>query len=262
MGGMFVAGFQGRCLIGSKDVLNRLRHLALSGYSLLMNAAQKKLARWGMGEAFSISYSGNWEKVFLREITDCVGSRDCIERTIAMDHHRPHQKNEYDQISGLFASYQEFSNLIDALNMRGYQEEDISVLMSENTRNQLFAPHEETKAPEGATVGSLSGGILGAIVGGLTLVGNIILPGSGLLVAGPLVGALTIGAVGAAAGGLIGALVGAGIPEHEAKFFEDALKESGQILVVAHIPKEKIKEVKAVFERHHAERLKIHTCSI
>lgn len=168
-----------------------------------------------------------------------------------------HQEG-YEQISGLFTSYKDFSDLVESLNLRGYREEDISVLMSEHTHNQYFAPQENTKAPEGAAVGSLSGGILGAIIGGLTLVGNIILPGSGLLVAGPLVGALTAGAIGAAAGGLIGSLVGAGIPEHEAKFFEDALKQEGRILVVAHVPKDHVKEVKAVFERHNADRLKIY----
>ncbi|MCE3236393.1 MAG: hypothetical protein K0Q50_2584 [Vampirovibrio sp.] len=179
-----------------------------------------------------------------------------------MDIHHPHAKNEFDQISALFASYQDFSGLIEALNARGYREEDLSVLMSEKTHHQYFAPQENTKAPEGAAFGSLSGGILGAVIGGLTLVGNIILPGSGLLVAGPLVGALTAGAIGAAAGGLIGALVGAGIPEHEAKFFEDALNKQGQILVVAHIPKDRVKEVKAVFERFHASSLRVHACSV
>ena len=179
-----------------------------------------------------------------------------------MVYHRPHRKNEYEQISGLFASYNDFTSLIEALNARGYREEDLSVLMSENTRHQYFAPQENTKAPEGAALGGLSGGILGAIIGGLTLVGNIVLPGSGLLVAGPLVGALSVGALGAATGGLIGALVGAGIPEHEAKFFEDALREKGHILVVAHVPREKITEVKSVFERYHAERLKVHNCAV
>lgn len=169
-----------------------------------------------------------------------------------------HHKQDYEQISGLFKSYKDFSELIEALNMRGYKEEDISVLMSEHTHKQYFTTQENTKAPEGAAMGTLSGGILGAVIGGLSLVGNIILPGTGLLVAGPLVGALTAGAVGAAAGGLIGALVGAGIPEHEAKFFEDALKKEGQILVVAHVLKEQIKEVKAVFERHNAQQLKVY----
>ena len=173
-----------------------------------------------------------------------------------MVENRFEKRNDYEQISGLFTSYQDFANLIEALNQRGYREEDLSVLMSESTHRQYFAPQENTKAPEGAAVGSLSGGVLGAIIGGLTLVGNIILPGSGLLVAGPLVGALTAGAIGAAAGGLIGSLVGAGIPEHEAKFFENALQKEGRILVVAHVPKDHSKEVKAVFERHNAEHLK------
>lgn len=173
-----------------------------------------------------------------------------------------HGKGEYEQISGVFESYTDFANLIEALNTRGFREDDLSVLMSENTHKQYFAPQENTKAPEGATFGSLSGGIIGAIIGGLTLVGNIILPGSGLLVAGPLVGALTAGAIGAATGGIIGALIGAGIPEHEAKFFEDALKEEGRILVVAHVPHAEVKEVKAVFERCNVDRLKVHNCSV
>ncbi len=167
-------------------------------------------------------------------------------------------KEGYEQISGLFSSYQDFTDLVESMTRRGYKEEDISVLMTERTRNQYIAPQENSKAPEGATMGSLSGGVLGAVLGGLTLVGNIILPGTGLLVAGPLVGALTAGAIGAATGGLLGALVGAGIPEHEAKFFEEALKQEGQILVVAHVMKDHIKEVKAVFERHNANRVKVH----
>lgn len=174
-----------------------------------------------------------------------------------MSKHFKHQSG-YEQVSGLFTSYRDFTELVEALNLRGYREEDLSVLMSENTHQQYFAPREATKAPEGAALGGISGGIIGAIIGGLTLIGNIIIPGSGLLVAGPLVGALTAGAVGAAAGSLVGGMVGIGIPEHEAKFFEDALTQKGHILVVAHVPKEKIKEVKSVYERHQAEAVKVH----
>ena len=169
-------------------------------------------------------------------------------------------RHDYDQISGIFSSYADFANLIETLNTRGYKEDDLSVLMSENTHHQYFAPQENTKAPEGVTVGGLSGGVLGAILGSLTLAGTVMLPGAGLLVAGPLVGALTAGAVGAVTGGLIGALIGAGIPEHEAKFFEYALKEQGRILVVAHIPKSESLEVKSIFERSNAQHLRVHTC--
>lgn len=179
-----------------------------------------------------------------------------------MSYHQPHRKNAYEQISGVFTEYNEFTNLFDALHAQGYKEADISVLMSEQTHHKYFAPQENTKAPEGATLGGVSGGVLGALIGGLTLVGNLVIPGSGLLVAGPLVGALSMGALGAVTGGLLGSLIGLGIPEHEAKFFEDALKEHGHILVVVHAPKDRIHEVKKLFERFHALRLKVHACAV
>jgi len=179
-----------------------------------------------------------------------------------MNDHLAHKKNEYEQVSGLFTTYNDFASLLDSLHHLGFQQDDINVLMSESTHHQYFAPQESNKAPEGASLGGISGGLLGIIIGGLTLAGNIILPGTGLLVAGPLVGALSLGAVGATAGGLIGGLVGMGMPEHEAKFFEDSLKERGQILLVVHVPKARVSEIKALFERFNASRLKIHTCAV
>jgi hypothetical protein len=167
------------------------------------------------------------------------------------------RQQHYDQVSGIFNSYQQLDQLLDTLYMRGLREEDISVLMSERTRDTYLATKDQSKAPEGATVGSVSGAVVGAIIGGLTLVGSIVIPGAGLLAAGPLVGAITGGAAGAATGGLIGALIGAGIPEHEAKFFEDALKQEGNALVVAHVPHDESKEFRAMFERCGARQIQI-----
>lgn len=168
-------------------------------------------------------------------------------------------KKGYRQISGLFKSYSDFHELAEALQTRGYGRNDLSVLMSNNTHDLYFAAKENNKAPEGVTLGGITGGLLGALIGGFTLIGNIISPGIGLVAAGPIVGILTGGAVGAGAGGVIGALIGAGIPEHEARFFEDALKEEGKILLVAHVPQNEAKEIKAVFERYNAEQVKIYS---
>jgi hypothetical protein len=165
---------------------------------------------------------------------------------------------DYDQVSGIFNSEREIESLLSELRSRGLRDEDISVLMSEQTRDKYVALREESKSPEGATVGSVSGGILGAILGGLSVVGNVFLPGIGLLVAGPLVGALSGAAIGTATGGLIGALVGAGIPEHEAKFFEDAIKEEGNVFIIAHVPHEDTGEIKNLFNRYGARSLKVH----
>lgn len=168
------------------------------------------------------------------------------------------KRNNYEQVSGIMSNERDIRTLLDTLHDRDLGEDDVSVLMSERTRDRYFSAQEATKAPEGASIGGLSGGLLGAIIGGLTVAGSLLVPGAGLLVAGPLVGALAGGAIGTATGGLIGALVGAGIPEHEAKFYEDALKKEGNILVVAHVPKEEASEVKAIFERYGAHKVKVH----
>ena len=79
-------------------------------------------------------------------------------------------------------------------------------------------------------IGAASGGVLAAIIGGFTAVGSVATGGAGLLVAGPLVAAFAAGGAGAAIGGTFGAAIGALIPEHEIKFYEDAI-EKGSILI-------------------------------
>ena len=165
---------------------------------------------------------------------------------------------DFEQVSAIFSADSDIDGLLDDLYGRNLSDDDISILMNENTRSEFFSAKESTKAPEGATIGGLTGGVLGAVIGGLTLVGSIVLPGAGLLAVGPIVGVLTGGLVGTAAGGLIGALAGAGIPEHEAKFYEDALKQNGNILVVAHVTKDYEKEIRALFERYGAHQIKVH----
>lgn len=165
---------------------------------------------------------------------------------------------EYEQISGIFKNSVEVESLLADLYRCNLSKDDISVLMSEDTHHKYFAMKTNNKMSEGTTVGGLSGGLLGAIVGGLTMVGTVLIPGVGLLAAGPLVGAIVGGTVGVATGSLMGALVGAGIPEHEAKFYEHALQEEGNVLVVARVPKEDTKDVKAIFERFNADSLKVH----
>jgi hypothetical protein len=108
------------------------------------------------------------------------------------------------------------------------------VLMSDATLGREFSVKESSKAPEGAATGAATGGILGAIIAGLTAVGSVVVPGVGLLAAGPIVAALAGAGAGGAAGGLVGALVGAGLPEHEAKVYTEHV-EKHAILVGVHV---------------------------
>ena len=84
---------------------------------------------------------------------------------------------------------------------------------------------------EGAGVGSAIGGTLGAIVGGIAAIGtSVLIPGLGLVIAGPLAAALAGAGAGGLTGGLVGALVGAGLPEDEAQRYEGDIKNGNIVM--------------------------------
>ncbi|CAN5621645.1 hypothetical protein BH24ACI1_BH24ACI1_17570 [soil metagenome] len=120
---------------------------------------------------------------------------------------------------------------------RGYTKDDLNLMMSDKTRDTWFADGDDSvmgsKALEGAGTGSAIGGTLGAIIAGIAAIGtSIVLPGLGLIVAGPIAAALAGAGAGGLTGGLIGALVGSGIPEDRAREYEEGIKNGGMVLGV------------------------------
>lgn len=137
--------------------------------------------------------------------------------------------NKETVVTGIFSHQIDAAQAIHGLEARGFDESEISLLMSDGLGAE-FALEERSKMPEGAAAGAVSGGVLGALVAGLTAAGTISTGGAGLLIAGPLVAALAGAGAGGGAGGLIGALIGAGISEYEATTFAEEL-DDGKILV-------------------------------
>ncbi|HEX8195553.1 MAG TPA: hypothetical protein VF571_05020 [Pyrinomonadaceae bacterium] len=141
--------------------------------------------------------------------------------------------NRSRSVHGLFNDRDSAERAYRSLSDRGYTTDDVSVLMSDETRNRHFGegtPDTElgSKALEGAGAGSAIGGTIGAVLGGIAAIGtNVVLPGLGLIVAGPLAAALAGAGAGGLTGGLIGALVGSGIPEEHAKDYEEGIKSGG-----------------------------------
>ena len=134
-------------------------------------------------------------------------------------------------ITGVFKTRVAAEAAVDTIMKRGYTRDDISVLMSDSTKSKEFAIETRTHAADGLGYGAAVGGTVGAVLAALAAVGtNIVLPGVGLIVAGPLAAALAGAGAGGAAGGLIGALVGAGIPEHRAKVYDASLRAGGILL--------------------------------
>ena len=146
------------------------------------------------------------------------------------------------------------SRIVSDLKTAGFSNNDISVLLPDKRGTRDFAHEKDTKAPEGATTGALTGGALGGVLGWLVGIGALAIPGVGpFIAAGPIMAALGGSAIGAAAGGLTGALIGMGIPEYEAKRYEDRLK-SGRVLISVHSENsDETKRAKEIFERAGAE---------
>lgn len=149
-------------------------------------------------------------------------------------------KNKDKVVTGIFAHPDEVSRAVGQLESRGFIESEISLLMSDAIGDE-FKLKDTSKMPEGLATGATSGGVIGALLGGLTAAGTIA-TGGGLLVAGPIVAALAGGGAGAGIGGLIGGLAGAGMSEYEAKAFADEL-EDGKILVAVHCADDERKDI-------------------
>lgn len=149
------------------------------------------------------------------------------------------QSGDSHLVTGLFKDRQSAERAYGAMSQRGYGKDDISLAMSDETRKRHFhGDADETtelgsKAGEGAGIGGAVGGALGAIAAAIAAVGSsLVVPGLGLVVAGPIAAALAGAGAGAATGGVIGALIGAGIPEERVKHYEEGIKNGGILMGV------------------------------
>jgi hypothetical protein len=143
--------------------------------------------------------------------------------------------------------------IVGKLRSAGFSDNDISVLFPDKGSTRDFAHKKETKMPEGATLGASAGGAIGGTIGLLAGIGALAIPGLGpFIAAGPIIAALSGGAIGMGVGGLTGALIGLGIPEYEAKRYEGKVKE-GEILISVHSESsEETSSAKSIFKEEGA----------
>jgi hypothetical protein len=168
-------------------------------------------------------------------------------------------------VIGVFHDRNAADQFLNVLAPRGYSYSDVNVMMSDGTRARDYAEHAAAekqgtragnKLGEGAGIGGAVGTAVGATIAAIVAVGtSIVIPGLNLIVAGPLVAALAGGGAGAFAGGVVGALIGLGIPEQDAKAYNEALMRGGVVMSVSVNSDEEASELQSLMTSYGAEQV-------
>lgn len=157
-------------------------------------------------------------------------------------------------VVGVFSSRQDADAAINALYQAGFTASQIGVA-SRNTdgttntkkKSGIKANSEAEDAGNGALVGAVAGAGIGGLIGAGVLAGVIPVIGPALF-AGTLGVLASNAAAGAAATGIVGALVGWGVPEEHAKFYESEVAAGRAIVTVTST--ERCDEARAILKRH------------
>ncbi|HEV2805240.1 MAG TPA: general stress protein [Chthoniobacterales bacterium] len=161
-------------------------------------------------------------------------------------------------VFGIVKTHAQAEQVVEGLQRAGFPAAEISVLLPDREGKHDIGHVKATKAPEGATTGAATGGVTGGVLGLLAGIGALAIPGVGpFIAAGPIMAALSGAAIGATTGGVVGGLIGMGIPEIEAKRYEDKLRTGNYLIAVhAHDGDEKDR-AKTIFENAGAEDISV-----
>lgn len=135
-------------------------------------------------------------------------------------------------IFGIYPTRVTAEHAVDELIGEGFHNDDVSILFSSSSKSRHLTIVNSADADVGHT-GALPGATIGGVLGLLVGIGSLAIPGVGLLIAaGPIMTMLAGAGVGGALGGLTGALIGLGIPEFEAKRYEERINDGEFLLSV------------------------------
>jgi uncharacterized protein (TIGR02271 family) len=137
----------------------------------------------------------------------------------------------------------------DDLLQAGFGRDDISIIGRGREGGTGLHDDDHVSAGEGAATGGIAGLLIGAAA--------MLIPGLGPIVAvGPLAaglaGAVTGGVTGVLVGGITGALVDAGVPEEEARYYNERMQAGGVLMTVRADDMEYAK-ARMILQRHGAD---------
>ena len=137
-------------------------------------------------------------------------------------------------VAGVFTDTAHAERALNALKDGGFAPDQVSVVAKESADTKRMVENTEMGTAEAAGGGAVAGTVIGGIAGWLLGISALAIPGIGPIVGAGIIGTTLAGAgIGAAAGGLIGALTAEGIPEEDARGYEESVK-AGSILLTVH----------------------------
>lgn len=152
-------------------------------------------------------------------------------------------------VVGLFRHRAGAEAAISDLHDAGFGDDRIGVAMQERMQQGDLLEELAGEPAEGAARGAVSGGLVGGLLG---LLGSLLIPGLGPVLAGGVLASTLAGAgIGAATGGLIGALVGLGVPEVDARHFDEGFRAGGTLVTVDAGPR--TSQAVAILGRHEVD---------
>ena len=141
-----------------------------------------------------------------------------------------------ERLDRVFETTESANDYYDFLVESGYGTDEITVIMSKDTKERFYATNEHISdtgddALKGAGTGSAIGGTVGAVAGALLAIGgSIVIPGLGIAVAGPVAAALAGAGAGGATGAVVGALTNAGLSDSAATRYKNAM-DKGHVII-------------------------------
>jgi hypothetical protein len=149
---------------------------------------------------------------------------------------------------GAFEDSRQARECVAELRRAGFGEDQIGVAGKSSTTEDDVRTIEVSE--DSVATGAATGAVAGAGIGAMWALGIAagFLPAIGPVVAGGILGSVLASAAGAAAaGGLMGALIGLGLPEEEARYYEEEFR-TGRIIVTVKAD-DRFDEAQAILRR-------------
>ena len=152
-------------------------------------------------------------------------------------------------VVGVFADQGQARQSLHELHQAGFPDEHIGFLV----RDEAMSPREGTTEKLGeeteidATSGAVTGGVLGGVIGAAAA---LLIPGLGPALAGGILTTVGGAILGAATGGFIATLTQMGVPEEEARSYEEAFHAGRTIVIVQ--AEDRLAEAYAILKQNYS----------